>query len=215
MKYLMPAAFIAAALAGCAADGSNQRTVIGATTGAVVGGVIGKQVGGNRTGTAVGAVVGGVAGGLIGRQMDEQKKKLEQATQGTGIQVTKRDDNSLLMNVPNEISFDTDRANIKPEFRSTLDKVASVLNENTATNIVIVGHTDSTGTAAHNQHLSFERAESTRSYLASRAISPGRMAVDGKGESQPIASNDSADGRARNRRVEIAILPPPEAPQQK
>ncbi|MBA2689185.1 MAG: OmpA family protein [Burkholderiales bacterium] len=207
------AALFAALLAGCAADGSNQRTVIGAGTGAVLGGVLGKQVGGDRKGTAIGAVAGGVIGGLVGRQMDEQKRKLEQATQGTGIQVTKRDDNSLLMNVPNEISFDTDRADIKPAFRSTLDKVASVLNENTATNIMIVGHTDSTGTSNHNQALSFNRANSTRTYLASRSVGAGRMAVDGRGESQPIASNDTSDGKARNRRVEIAILPPPERQQ--
>lgn len=211
MKYAsISTAIFTVLIAGCATDGSHQRTVIGAGTGAVVGGVLGKQVGGDRKGTAIGAVAGGVIGGLIGRQMDEQKRKLEQATQGTGIEVTKRDDNSLLMNVPNEISFDTDRAEIKPAFRATLDKVASVLNENTATNIIIVGHTDSTGTDSHNQRLSFDRANSTRTYLASRSVQPSRIAVDGKGESQPIASNDTIDGRARNRRVEIAILPPAE-----
>jgi outer membrane protein OmpA-like peptidoglycan-associated protein len=211
MKYvLIFAAVCAALLAGCETVSNNQRAAIGAGTGAVLGGVLGKQIGGDRRSTAVGAVAGGVIGGLIGHQMDEQKRKLEQATQGTGIQVTKRDDNSLLMSVPSEISFDTDRSDIKPAFRSTLDKVGGVLNENTTTNIIIIGHTDSTGTPSHNQRLSFDRANSTRTYLAGRSVQPSRIAVDGKGETQPIASNDTVDGRAHNRRVEIAILPPPD-----
>ena len=214
MKHvLISAAVCAALLTGCETVSNNQRTAIGAGTGAVLGGVLGKQIGGDRRGTAVGAVAGGVIGGLIGHQMDEQKRKLEQATQGTGIEVTKRDDNSLLLNVPSEISFDTDHADIKPAFRSTLDKVGAVLNENTTTNIIIVGHTDSTGTASHNQRLSFDRANSTRTYLAGRSVQPARNAVDGKGQTPPIASNATADGRAHNRRVEIAILPPPERPQ--
>jgi outer membrane protein OmpA-like peptidoglycan-associated protein len=198
----------AALLTGCAQNGEYNRTAIGAGAGAVGGAVLGHVIGGNDRGTIVGAVVGGVAGGLIGRQMQQQKQQLEQATQGTGIQVTQQADQSVKLNIPGSISFDTNSSAIKPAFRPTLDRVATVLNKNPSTHIRIVGYTDNTGTVAYNQQLSLARANSTRNYLASRGVAANRVSTEGHGESEPVASNATADGRAQNRRVEIIVVPP-------
>ena len=125
------------------------------------------------------------------------------ASQGTGVEVARTEDNRLKLNVPSDVSFDSGRADIKPQMRPVLDEIGRNLDPNVR--VTIVGHTDSTGSDAINNPLSVDRAASTRSYLAARGVDGRRIAIDGMGERYPIAANESADGRARNRRVEIFV----------
>lgn len=213
----------ALALGGCANMNEVQRGTatgagVGAGIGAVLGGTVGKG-GGRRA--ATGAVVGGAAGAVIGNiwsaRMEEQKRKMEQATQGTGVEVTQTADNRLKLDIPSDISFDTNRSDIKPNFRPVLDKFAASLVENPYTKVTIVGHTDSTGSEAINNPLSYDRAARTRDYLSARGVAANRFIVDGRGEREPVASNDTEASRARNRRVEIFVAEPQttaQAPQQ-
>uniref|UniRef100_UPI00293D8B4D OmpA family protein n=1 Tax=Janthinobacterium sp. TaxID=1871054 RepID=UPI00293D8B4D len=172
--------------------------LLGATTG---GGGGGRTAGGAVLGAAAGAVVGNI----WSNKMENQKRTMEQATRGTGVQISQTGDNRLKLEIPSDISFDTGRADIKSNFRPILDRFAGTLNENPATTVSIVGHTDSTGSDAINEPLSVERAGHTRDYLAQRGVAPGRVVVQGRGASEPVASNDDAAGRARNRRVEIYV----------
>jgi outer membrane protein OmpA-like peptidoglycan-associated protein len=196
---------------GCADMNSEQRgTATGAGIGAGLGAILGASTshgGGGRAagGAVLGAAVGAVAGNIWSKRMEAQKKTMEQATQGTGVQVTQTADNRLKMEIPSDISFDTNRADIKSNFRPILDRFATTLNENPATTVTIIGHTDSTGSDSINQPLSIERASHTRDYLATKGVSPTRVVVEGRGAREPIASNDDNSGRARNRRVEIYV----------
>lgn len=196
---------------GCADMNPEQRgTATGAGIGAGLGAILGASTsggGGGRAagGAVLGAAVGAVAGNIWSKRMENQKKTMEQATQGTGVQVTQTADNRLKMEIPSDISFDTNRADIKSNFRPILDRFASTLNENPATTVTIIGHTDSTGSDSINQPLSVERASHTRDYLATKGVSPTRIVVEGRGAREPIASNDDNGGRARNRRVEIYV----------
>jgi len=196
---------------GCADMSERQKgTAIGGGIGAGVGAALGTMTGdGGGRRAAKGAAIGGVAGAVIGniwsKRMEDQKREMEKATQGTGIQVTKTSDNRLKLDIPSDISFDTNRADIKSNFRPILDKFAASLQENPVTTVTIVGHTDSTGSDATNNPLSVERAAHARDYLVDRGIAAGRFSVTGRGEREPIASNDTESGRARNRRVEIYV----------
>jgi outer membrane protein OmpA-like peptidoglycan-associated protein len=140
--------------------------------------------------------------------MEDKRRAMEQATQGTGVDVTRTADNQLKLNVPSDISFDTGRADIKPDLRSVLDSFANGLRDDPTTRIRIIGHTDSTGSDAINDPLSLQRARSVGSYLADRGIDPGRIEAIGRGEHEPIADNSSEAGRAKNRRVEILLREP-------
>ena len=137
--------------------------------------------------------------------MEKQKREMEQATQGTGIGVTQTADNQLRMDIPSDISFDTGRSEVKGNFSQVLDRFASSLRDHQNTDVRIVGHTDNTGSDAINNPLSVDRATSTRNYLTSRGVSNARIRVEGQGSYQPIASNGTTEGRARNRRVEIFV----------
>ena len=199
---------------GCADMSPTQRGTatgagIGAGLGAVLGGATGGG-GGHRSTT--GALLGGAAGAVIGNvwssRMENQRRTMEQATRGTGVQVTQTQDNRLKLEIPSDISFDTGRSDIKGNFRPILDRFASGLVENPAAQVTIIGHTDSTGGAALNNQLSIDRAASTRNYLASRGVPQQRVHIEGRGEREPLASNDSEAGRARNRRVEIYVAEP-------
>jgi outer membrane protein OmpA-like peptidoglycan-associated protein len=199
------------ALAGCADMNPVQRgTAQGAGIGAGIGAVLGAATGdGGGRRAATGAAVGGAAGAVIGNiwssRMEQQKRQMEQATQGTGVQVSQTADNRLKLDIPTDISFDTNRSNIKPNFRPILDKFASSLVENPYSRVTIVGHTDSTGSDAINNPLSVNRAAQTRDYLASRGVASNRFNIDGRGSREPVASNDTESNRARNRRVEIYV----------
>lgn len=200
-----------ALIAGCADMSQTQRgTATGAGIGAGLGAILGGTTGdGGGKRAAGGAVLGGAAGALIGNiwstRMENQKRTMEQATQGTGVQVTQTADNRLKLEIPSDISFDTNRSDIKSNFRPILDRFAATLNENPATTVTIVGHTDNTGSDAINNPLSVERAAHTRDYLTTRGAAANRFSVSGRGEYEPIASNSDNAGRARNRRVEIYV----------
>ena len=213
MRKRLTASTLAAivALGGCANMNEVQRgTATGAGVGAGIGAVLGAATGpGGGRRAATGAVVGGAAGAVIGNiwssRMEQQKRQMEQATQGTGVQVTQTADNRLKLDIPSDISFDTNRADIKPNFRPILDKFASGLVENPYAKVTIIGHTDSTGGDAINNPLSVNRAAQTREYLMSRGVPSNRISIDGRGSREPLVSNDTEANRARNRRVEIFV----------
>lgn len=199
-------------LAGCAGMSDTQRhAATGAAIGTAAGAAIGAATaGGNRsrsagTGAAIGAVAGAAGGYIWSRRMEEQKRTMEQATAGTGIAVSQTPDNQLKLDVPSDVSFDTGRADIRANFRPVLDRFAQSLASNPATTVRIVGHTDSTGTDTVNYPLSINRAASTRDYLVGRGVNANRIAIDGRSAREPVSSNGTDAGRARNRRVEIYV----------
>jgi outer membrane protein OmpA-like peptidoglycan-associated protein len=190
-------------LSGCAGMSQQQRgAVIGATTGAAVGGVIGNQTGSTARGAIIGAVVGGAAGAIIGHQMDQQAKELQQNIPGATIQ---RVGEGIAVTFASGILFPFNSTEILPDGRTNLQQLASSLEKYPNSDILIVGHTDSVGTDAYNNDLSQRRAVAAQSYLQSLGVPATRLQATGKGESEPIQSNDTDAGRAQNRRVEIAI----------
>lgn len=197
----------AVVLVGCADMSPRQKgTATGAGVGAVAGAAISSITGGKAgTGAVLGGAVGAVAGNIWSKRQEDRRVAMEQATRGTGVEVSRTQDNQLKLNIPSEVSFDTNSYAIKSSMRSVLDPFAASLRDDPATRIDIVGHTDSTGSDAINNPLSVERAQSVRDYLAARGVSPSRIRAEGKGSYQPIADNSSESGRAKNRRVEIYI----------
>ncbi len=191
--------------AGCSSMSEREQgTAKGAGIGAVAGAVIGSATGGNAgRSAAIGGVVGAVAGNLWSKRMEDKREALARASQGTGVEVARTDDNRLKLNVPSDVSFDTGRADIKPQMRPVLDEIGRNLDPNVI--VTVVGHTDSTGSDAINEPLSRDRALAVRDYLSARGVSPSRMRVDGRGSREPVASNDTEAGRAANRRVEIFL----------
>ncbi|AHE99474.1 OmpA family protein [Thioalkalivibrio paradoxus] len=185
-----------------------SRTTIGAGIGAAAGAVLGSVTSSrNRTERAmIGAGIGALAGGAIGNYMDRQEEELRQQLQGTGVSVTRVGDN-LVLNMPGHITFDVDRTEIKPEFQSVLDSVVLVLNRYEQTGIEVAGHTDSTGRVEYNMDLSERRARSVAHALITRGVNQVRVATIGFGPHQPIASNETAEGRTQNRRVELTLFP--------
>ncbi len=184
-----------------------SRTAIGGVGGAVVGGLLGGLIGG-KTGRIVGAGIGGVAGGVVGYKMDQQIKTLKERTAGSGVDVTETPDGKAIMvNLPDGVTFDVGSATLKPSFRATLDQVAQSLKDYPDSLVDVYGHTDSTGSDAFNQTLSENRARTVMNYLISQGVPAARLRSQGFGETMPVADNTTADGRARNRRVEIKIVP--------
>lgn len=207
---ILAAAAAALFMAGCAnMDDTQRRTATGAGVGALAGAVLSSATGGSAgTGAVVGAGVGALGTYIWSRNMENQRRSMEQATRGTGVAVTQTADNQLRLEIPSDISFDTNSSAIRGAFRPLLDQFAQGLRDNPRTEVRIVGHTDNTGSDAVNDPLSVERAASTRSYLAARGVDPARIRVEGHGSRQPIASNATAEGRAENRRVEIYVGEP-------
>lgn len=195
---------------GCADMSATQKgTAQGAGIGAVAGAVIGQIAGRNAAaGAVLGGVVGAVAGNVWSKKMEAQRQAMEQATQGTGVDVVRTQDNQLKLNIPNDISFTTGSAALKPELRTVLTQFAKGLSDNPTALVKVVGHTDNVGSDANNNRLSVERADSVRNLLADHGVSQARVEVAGRGEREPIASNDTAAGRAQNRRVEIFLREP-------
>lgn len=208
-KHLVLAATAALLISGCAnmdMTDTQRRTATGAGVGALAGAVISSATGGHAgTGAVVGAGVGALGTYIWSQNMERQKREMEQATQGTGIGVTQTANNQLKLDIPSDISFDTGRSEIKGNFAPVLDRFATGLRDNPNTDVHIVGHTDSTGSDAINNPLSVDRATSTRNYLTARGVSASRIEIEGRGSYQPIASNNTEEGRARNRRVEIFV----------
>ncbi|WP_024539732.1 OmpA family protein [Comamonas badia] len=197
----------AALLTGCANMSDTQRhTATGAGVGALGGAALGAIVGGSAgTGAVIGAGAGALGGYIWSQHMEKQKREMQAATQGTGVAVTQTADNQLKLDIPSDISFATGRADIQPNFRAILNRFADGLRTSPNADVRIIGHTDSTGSDAINNPLSLERATSVRNYLADRGVNAAHVQVSGRGSHEPIASNDTAEGRAHNRRVEIYV----------
>ena len=207
-KYLITGVAAVVILAtGCAEMSDTQRrTATGAGVGALAGAVLSSATGGRAgTGAVVGAGVGALGTYIWSQNMERQKREMEQATQGTGIAVTQTQDNQLKLDIPSDISFAVGRSDIQSNFAPVLDRFAEGLRNNPNTDVRIIGHTDNTGSDAVNNPLSLDRAASTRNYLTGRGVDGRRISIEGMGERQPIATNDTAQGRSRNRRVEIYV----------
>ena len=197
----------AIALAGCADMnmGNMSQTQKGTAVGAGVGALAGAAIGGDTRGAVVGGLLGAAGGYVWSRHMQDKKMAMERATMGSGVQVSQTPDNQLKLNIPSDISFDTGRADIKPNMRPILDQFANGLSSQPNTEIRIIGHTDNTGSDAVNDPLSVQRAQAARQYLAARGVDPNRIVIAGRGEREPIADNSTEAGRAQNRRVEIFL----------
>jgi outer membrane protein OmpA-like peptidoglycan-associated protein len=183
--------------------GAGAGAALGAATGAIIGKTTSAST---RKSALIGAGIGALAGGGIGVYMDNQEAKLRQRLQNSGVSVTRVGD-SIVLNMPSNITFDSDQSDVKPQFYDTLNSVALVFQEFDRTLIDVVGHTDSDGSNDYNEDLSRRRAVSVARYLSAQQLNPQRFSVEGRGESEPIASNASASGKAQNRRVEITIQP--------
>ncbi|HCD73441.1 MAG TPA: cell envelope biogenesis protein OmpA [Helicobacter sp.] len=183
-----------------------SKTAIGAVGAAAVGAGIGALASkkDRAKGAAIGAGVGALAGGAVGGYMDIQDKKLREELQGTGVSVTKNG-NEITLNMPGDITFKSGSADLSVDFYKVLNSVAKVLNKYDKTIVSVVGFTDNTGSAAKNLTLSQQRAQSVAAYLQSQKVKEARFVIEGLGESEPIASNKTAEGRAKNRRVEISL----------
>jgi outer membrane protein OmpA-like peptidoglycan-associated protein len=195
---------LAVNFSGCSSMKKRDKgLIIGAAAGAVVGGVIGDAAGNTAVGAIIGAAVGGAAGAYIGNYMDKQAEEMERDLEGARIE---RIGEGIKITFESGILFDINKSSLQPAAQVNLTKLAAILNKYEDTQILIEGHTDSTGPEEHNLDLSIRRGESVATQLAGQGVIPSRFTVLGYGETQPIASNDTPFGRQQNRRVEIAIF---------
>lgn len=195
---------------GCASLSNTEKGAAGgAGAGAVVGGAIGKATGSTAKGAIIGAVVGGTAGAIIGQQMDKQAKELEGELEGAEVATVEDPETGetagIEVTFDSALLFDFDSADLRSGARSDLADLAQSLEKYPKTNLLIVGHTDATGSENYNQILSERRANSAASYLMDHGVVPSRITTLGKGETEPVASNETDYGRQQNRRVEVAI----------
>jgi outer membrane protein OmpA-like peptidoglycan-associated protein len=210
-KTLISLALAAVMATGCLSeDDPNRRAKIGAATGAIAGAIIGNNVGdGSSTNRVIGAIVGGLAGGAVGNYMDKQARELERALEdelrAEYVTLERLDRDTIKLSLSSEASFDVDRSVVKSAFKPALQRVADVMRRYDQTVVHVVGHTDSTGSAAHNQALSERRAEAVAANLRSQGVSGNRLYTSGRGENEPRATNSTAEGRKLNRRVELFI----------
>ena len=213
MRALVISAVVAGAVAltGCQSTGNNiggveyDKAALGTLIGAAAGYGVSKGNANTSRQNNRAAAIGAVVGGAAGVYLDSKEKKLRQQMAGTGVEVGRNPDGSVGLIMPGNITFDTNKANIKPNFYATLDKVAQTLAEDNKSGILVTGYTDSTGNDSINIPLSQARAQSVASYMASRGISTARINAQGHGSANPIASNATAEGREQNRRVDISI----------
>ena len=198
-------------LSGCQSTGNNiggmeyDKSAIGALVGAAAGYGLSKGNANTSAQNNRAAAIGAVLGGATGVYLDNKEKKLRQQMAGTGVEVNRNPDGSVGLIMPGSITFDTNKSNIKPNFYSTLNKVAQTLAEDNKSAILVTGYTDNTGNDSINLPLSQARAQSVKNYLAGQGISGSRIDAQGLGSANPIASNTTPAGREQNRRVEISI----------
>ncbi len=220
-KHLSGFVLLLFLLGGCASNTTHENTKkgagIGALTGAVAGAVIGYQndhSGGALRGALIGGAAGGAVGAGVGAYMDKQQTEFEQQLQKEReqhqIEIERQQNEILRLTMDSEVSFDFNSAKLKPSFYSPLDKIADVLTRYPKTQIVVAGHTDSVGSEKYNLDLSNRRAIAVADYLVKKGVAAPRLGTEGRGELEPIATNDSAEGRAKNRRVEIYVVPEPD-----
>ncbi len=199
-----------AGVTGCATDDPNRRAKTGAAIGAVAGAVLGHQVS-HGSGKWVGAAVGALAGAGVGHYMDNQQKDFEQALreerQQNQLEIERLKDDTLKLSLDSEISFDFNKSNINPAFKPSLNKLTDVLVKYDRTVVHVVGHTDSIGADGYNQRLSEQRAENVVIYIEQRGVPFDRLLSEGRGETEPRATNETEAGRQLNRRVEIYVKP--------
>jgi outer membrane protein OmpA-like peptidoglycan-associated protein len=201
----------AVTLAGCASmedfatNPEKQKTRQGTAVGAAGGTIVGLLISPSWKGALIGAGVGALAGGAVGSYMDKQEAALRKQMAGTGAEVVRWD--NLTINMPGGVTFATDSAQLNPQFHSALDKIAATLVDYNQTVVQVAGHTDSTGSHAYNMTLSQKRADSVKTYLTGRGVTPQRLQAVGAGPDHPVADNATPEGRAQNRRVEITIVP--------
>lgn len=189
-------------LSGCASNTGGAAAI-----GAAAGAILGKSTGNHKSKRLyIGAAIGALAGAAVGRYMDQQEAAFRDELAGSGIEVV-REGNNLRLIMPSNITFASSQSAISPSFDDTLNAVAKVMNKYNKTFLNIEGHSDSTGDPSYNMLLSEKRAESVKSYLQQQSVNADRLFVNGFGDTQPIASNSTSQGRAQNRRVEIQIVP--------
>jgi outer membrane protein OmpA-like peptidoglycan-associated protein len=208
IRSLLALAIAAALAAGCQnmsprEEGTAKGAVIGGVAGAAIGSISGHSAG---KGALIGGAVGAVAGNLWSKRMEDKRKAMEKATEGTGIAVVRTDNNELKVNVPSDFSFTVGRADVKPTMKPVLDEFARGLDP--TMEVRVIGHTDATGSDAINNPLSVRRAEAVRDYIAVKGVTPTRVSTEGHGAREPVAGNDNVAGRAQNRRVEIFLREP-------
>ncbi|MGD2123475.1 MAG: OmpA family protein [Gemmatimonadota bacterium] len=191
-------------LSGCASMSKTQEgAAVGGAAGAVLGGIIGNQTGSTARGAILGAAIGGAAGAVIGRRMDEQAEALEEELPGAEVE---RVGEGIQVTFDSGILFDFDSYALRPEAREHLTNLAASLNEYPDSEVLIVGHTDSSGADEYNQRLSENRANAAGNHVIRAGVTPSRVKMMGLGETEPVASNDTEDGMQLNRRVEVAIF---------
>ena len=201
---LLTLAVMMVSLNGCSNMSRKEKgAIIGATAGAVIGGVIGKESGNTALGAIIGAAVGGAAGAYIGNYMDKQAAEIERDLEGATVE---RVGEGIKITFKSGILFDVDKSGLRPEAKTELAKLATILNKYEDTEILVEGHTDATGGEEHNSELSIRRANSVSTHLTTHQVAGNRFTVMGYGEGQPIADNATAEGRQTNRRVELAIF---------
>lgn len=204
IMYMVLVSLIIVGIFGCASMKKSEKgAIIGATAGAIVGGIIGKAAGSTAAGAILGAGIGGMAGAYIGNYMDEQAAEMERDLEGAKIE---RIGEGIKITFDSGILFQVNKAALQPEAKTNLENLAVILQKYADTEILIEGHTDSTGSEEYNMDLSIKRANSVGIYLANYQVSSARFKLLGYGEIQPLESNVTADGRKQNRRVEIAIF---------
>jgi outer membrane protein OmpA-like peptidoglycan-associated protein len=189
---------------------TGERKTSNATKGAAIGAATGAAgaaiISGKRKNVLLAAGIGALAGGGVGYYMDRQEAALRERLRATGVSVTRQEDR-IVLNMPGNVTFATNSADVTADFFPVLDSVAIVLNEFDQTYVDVVGHTASRGSLDYNQVLSERRAGSVAAYLESREVVPPRLMVTGMGPNRPVADNATSDGRAQNRRVEIVLTP--------
>lgn len=201
---LIAVVFLLIGMSGCASMSNTAGgAIIGGASGAVLGGVIGHAAGNTVAGAIIGAAIGGTAGAIIGSYMDKQAAEMRRDLEGAKIE---RIGEGIKITFDSGILFDVDKSALRPASRDNLGRLAKILNKYTDTNILIEGHTDSTGPAEHNMVLSKDRSQSVSGYFAANEVSATRFSTMGYGATQPVATNDTADGRQANRRVDIAVM---------
>lgn len=188
----------------CATATKTQKgAVIGAGAGGTIGAIIGKKAGNTAVGAIIGGAIGGTAGAYIGRRMDRQAEEIKQTIPNAEVI---REGEGIIVKFDSGILFDVDKSDLKTTARTNVESLAASLKSNPQTNVLIVGHTDATGTDAYNYKLSERRAAAVKTYAVSQGIPASRLTTEGRGETEPISDNTSESGKAENRRVEIVIV---------